>query len=256
MILRDPVHGLVAFEAEQYRLIPELWKPRKFNACVEFGSWVWRRSRTPARITRASHAIGAAHVMTRFVTRLRNIHETLPFLAATNDRTRADAVAAALLHDVGHGPFSHLFEEALPSGPKHEVWTRRILLDPESDVNRVLTRADPGMPLRVAKLVGGEHDLVYLAHTVSGMFDVDRCDYLLRDALFTGVNYGHYDLDWLLRSLCLINLHARVSPRPGRRWRQGHPSHRVLRLGSVVHVSAGVFFTRRAGRVNGSWRAF
>lgn len=204
MILRDPVHGLVAFEAEQYRLIPELLETKELQRLRRIRQLGLASFAYPgADHTRFSHAIGAAHVMTRFVTRLRNIHETLPFWQRLTTERARDAVAAALLHDVGHGPFSHLFEEALPSGPKHETWTRRILLDPASEVNRVLTRADPGMPLRVARLVAGEHDLVYLAHTVSGMFDVDRCDYLLRDALFTGVNYGNFDLDWLLRSLCL-----------------------------------------------------
>jgi uncharacterized protein len=213
MILRDPVHGLVAFEAEQYRLIPELLETKEVQRLRRIRQLGLASFAYPgADHTRFSHAIGAAHVMTRFVTRLRNIHETLPFWQRLTTERARDAVAAALLHDVGHGPFSHLFEEALPSGPKHETWTRRILLDPDSDVNRVLTRADPGMPLRVARLVGGEHELVYLAHTVSGMFDVDRCDYLLRDALFTGVNYGHYDLDWLLRSLCLDQAREGESP--------------------------------------------
>lgn len=204
MILRDPVHGLVAFEAEQYRLIPQLLETKEVQRLRRIRQLGLASFAYPgADHTRFSHAIGAAHVMTRFVTRLRNIHETLPFWQRLTTERARDAVAAALLHDVGHGPFSHLFEEALPSGPKHEIWTRRIILDPQSEVHRVLAQADAGMPLRVAKLVAGEHELVYLANTVSGMFDVDRCDYLLRDALFTGVNYGHFDLDWLLRSLCL-----------------------------------------------------
>src|SRR5690606_1381363 len=72
-----------------------------------------------------------------------------------------------------------------------------------TDVHRILHRADPLLPERVAALVQGRHELTYLARTVSGTFDVDRCDYLLRDAHFTGVSYGHFDLDWLLRSLRL-----------------------------------------------------
>src|SRR6185436_15111654 len=60
---------------------------------------------------------------------------------------------------------------------------------------------DAYLPQRVADLVAGRHPLPYLARAVSGTFDVDRCDYLLRDAHATGVHYGHYDLPWLLRSL-------------------------------------------------------
>lgn len=203
MILRDPVHGLVAFEAEQYRLVPLLLETKEVQRLRRIRQLGLASFAYPgADHTRFSHALGTAHVMTRFVARLRNIHERLPFWQRLTTERARDAVAAALLHDVGHGPFSHLFEEALPYGPKHEEWTRRILLDPRSEVHQVLLAADAGMPARVAQLVAGQHELRYLAHTVSGMFDVDRCDYLLRDALFTGVSYGHYDLDWLLRSLC------------------------------------------------------
>lgn len=203
MILRDPVHGLVAFEAEQYRLIPLLLETKEMQRLRRIRQLGLASFAYPgADHTRFSHALGTAHVMTRFVSRLRNIHERLPFWQRLTTERARDAVAAALLHDVGHGPFSHLFEEALPNGPRHEEWTRRILLDPSSEVHQVLRSADAGMPARVAQLVSGQHELRYLAHTVSGMFDVDRCDYLLRDALFTGVTYGNYDLDWLLRSLC------------------------------------------------------
>lgn len=212
MILRDPVHGLVAFEAEQYRLIPLLLETKEVQRLRRIRQLGLASFAYPgADHTRFSHALGTAHVMTRFVTRLRNIHEQLPFWQRLTTERARDAVAAALLHDVGHGPFSHLFEEALPFGPKHEEWTRRILLDPSSEVHQVLLEADAGMPARVAQLVAGKHELRYLAHTVSGMFDVDRCDYLLRDALFTGVSYGHYDLDWLLRSLCFDESESETS---------------------------------------------
>src|SRR5208337_1983704 len=83
----------------------------------------------------------------------------------------------------------------------HEVWTERIVLDPQTGVHQVLASLDPQMPARVAALVRGEHELPYLAKAVSGTFDVDRCDYLLRDAHATGVRYGVFDLDWLLRSM-------------------------------------------------------
>jgi len=118
----------------------------------------------------------------------------------TTERAR-EALAAALLHDLGHGPFSHLFEQVLPDSERHETWTRRVVLDPGTDVHKILTRLDSALPERVARLVEGHHELTFLARAVSGTFDVDRCDYLLRDAHATGVGYGRFDLDWLLRSL-------------------------------------------------------
>jgi HD superfamily phosphohydrolase len=162
-----------------------------------------------AEHTRFAHAIGAAFVMKQLVARLRSIHETLPFWQQlTSDRAR-DALAAAFLHDLGHGPLSHLFEDAIPGVPHHEEWTERIILDPSTGVHKVLSACDAGMPERVAQLVRGEHPLPYLAKAVSGAFDVDRCDYLLRDAHATGARYGVFDLDWLLRSLRF----APVAPR-------------------------------------------
>jgi hypothetical protein len=202
MILRDPVHGLVAFESEEERIIdrlidtPEVQRLRRVR---QLG--VTALAFPGAEHTRFAHAIGAAFVMKLLLARLRAIHEELPFWQqVTTDRAR-DALAAAFLHDVGHGPLSHLFEDAIPGTPHHEVWTERIVKDPGTGVNRVLASLDPAMPERVAALVRGEHPMPYFAKAVSGTFDVDRCDYLLRDAHATGVGYGKYDLDWLLRSL-------------------------------------------------------
>jgi uncharacterized protein len=204
MILRDPVFGLVSFEAEEYQLIPRLLETREVQRLRRIRQLGLTSFAYPgADHTRFSHAIGAAHVMTRFVRRLREIDGSLPFWQRITTERARDAVAAALLHDIGHGPFSHLFEEAVPEGPHHETWTERMVLDPSSETHRVLLHADASLPARVAELIRGKHQLPYLSGTVSGMFDVDRCDYLLRDALFTGVSYGHFDLDWLLRSLRL-----------------------------------------------------
>jgi len=202
VILRDPVHGLVAFESDEERVVelllatPELQRLRRVRqlgvTAVAFPG---------AEHTRFAHAIGSAFVMKLLLARLRAIHHELPFWQQVSTGQARDALAAALLHDVGHGPLSHLFEDVIPGTPHHEVWTERVVLDPATGVHRVLLELDPGMPERVAALVRGEHPLPYLAKAVSGTFDVDRCDYLLRDAHSTGVGYGHYDLDWLLRSL-------------------------------------------------------
>lgn len=203
MILRDPVHGLVSFETAEESVVVALLEAREVQRLRRVRQMGLASLAYPgADHTRFAHAIGAAHVMTKLIRRLRSIHDELPFWQRMTTERARDALAAALLHDVGHGPFSHLFEEALPESRRHEEWTARIVMDPSGDVHRILSRFDPALPGRVVDLVQGKHELTYLARAVSGTFDVDRCDYLLRDAHFTGVSYGKYDLDWLLRSLC------------------------------------------------------
>jgi hypothetical protein len=202
MILRDPVHGLVAFETVESSIVPRLMTAREVQRLRGIRQLGLTSLAFPgADHTRFSHAVGTAHVMMLFVARLRALDDELPFWQRLTTERARDALAAALLHDLGHGPLSHLFEDAWPDCPRHEVWTERILLDSASEVHRLLAELDSHLPARVASLVRGQHELPYLARTVSGTFDVDRCDYLLRDAHFTGVGYGSFDLPWLVRSL-------------------------------------------------------
>jgi HD superfamily phosphohydrolase len=202
MILRDPVHGLVSFEADEFSIVPRLMQADEVQRLRRIRQLGLTSLAYPgADHTRFSHAIGAAHVMTRFIGRMRQIHGDLPPHQRVTPEQATIAVAAAFLHDLGHGPLSHLFEEALPGGPSHETWTVRLVLDPASSVHRILTEHDAELPAQVADMIVGRHPLAFLSSTVSGTFDVDRCDYLLRDAHFTGVSYGSFDLDWLVRSL-------------------------------------------------------
>jgi len=204
MILRDAVHGLVSFESEEERVIPQLLdcpEVQRLRRIRQLG--VASYAFPGAEHTRFAHAIGAAHVMKLFLSRLRQIQGDLPFWQQVTSERAQEALAAAFLHDVGHGPLSHLFEDAIAGSSHHEEWTERIVLDPSTGVNKVLVEVDPSLPERVAALVRGEHELPYLKRAVSGTLDVDRCDYLLRDAHSTGVRYGVFDLDWLFRSLRL-----------------------------------------------------
>ncbi len=202
MILRDPVHGLVAFEGPEEGIIealmdtPEVQRLRRIRQLgVAFLAF------PGAEHSRFVHALGSAFVMKKLLVRLRTLQDALPVAQHVTLEMGREALAAAFLHDLGHGPLSHLFEESIPGVPAHETWTERIVLDPSTGVHKVLAGIDSGLPRRVADLVQGRHPLAYLARAVSGEFDVDRCDYLLRDAHATGVRYGLYDLDWLLQSL-------------------------------------------------------
>jgi HD superfamily phosphohydrolase len=202
VILRDPVHGLVAFESDEESIVEQLMdtpEVQRLRRVRQLG--VTSLAFPGAEHSRFAHAVGSAFVMKLLLVRLRAIHGALPPAQRVTEERGREALAAAFLHDLGHGPLSHLFEDAIPGTPAHETWTERIVLDPSTGVHAALTAVDASLPARVVDLVRGRHDLPYLAKAVSGELDVDRCDYLLRDAHATGVRYGVFDLDWLLRSL-------------------------------------------------------
>ncbi|MFW6067665.1 MAG: HD domain-containing protein [Myxococcota bacterium] len=202
MILRDPVHGLVSFEGVAERVIEALLATREVQRLRRVRQLGLASLVFPgAEHSRFAHAIGSAHVMVRLQERIRASEGELPPDQRMDTEAAADALAAALLHDLGHGPYSHLFEAVLPVPRHHEAWTVEAIRSPETEVHRTLERISGGMAERVASLLSGYYRLPYLARAVSGRIDVDRFDYLLRDSHMTGVRYGLYDLDWLLRAL-------------------------------------------------------
>lgn len=199
MLLRDPVHGLIAFEGRAEKVITELLRCREVQRLRRVKQLGLTSLVFPgAEHTRFSHALGTAHVMQLLQRRIRSQHQALPVEARMDDQSADDALAAALLHDLGHGPFSHLYEEVAENPRHHEAWTKDALLDPGTDVHRALEGLSSGMASRVADMLSGEHRLGYLGRAVSGALDVDRADYLLRDSYMTGVRYGLFDLEWVL----------------------------------------------------------
>jgi uncharacterized protein len=204
VILRDPVHGLISFEGEGQRIVARLMDTREVQRLRRIRALGHASVAFPgAEHSRFAHAVGSAHVMQRYLDRVRRLASDIPASDRIDDDMAQVALAAALLHDVGHGPFSHTFEAVLPDARAHEEWTSSIILDPDTEVHAVLHAIDPQVPALVERLVHGHSPIRHLARAVSGTFDVDRCDYLLRDSYMTGVRYGLLDLDWLLAALRL-----------------------------------------------------
>jgi HD superfamily phosphohydrolase len=107
------------------------------------------------------------------------------------------ALVSGLLHDVGHAPFSHALESVLQT--HHEDWSEAIIRNPDGDVHRALASIDPGFPDQVADVIAKRHANRLVVSLVSGQLDADRLDYLMRDSLFTGVDYGKFDLPRIVR---------------------------------------------------------
>jgi len=204
VILRDPVHGLISFEGDKERVVVSLLDAREVQRLRRI------RALGPAALafpgaehSRFAHAVGSAYVMKRYLDRVCQLGADIPARDRIDDDTARVALASALLHDLGHGPYSHTFEALRPAARDHEDWTSTILLDPDTEVHRILCEVDLDLPQQVDRLIHGESSIPHLARAVSGTFDVDRCDYLMRDSHMTGVRYGLLDLDWLLASLRL-----------------------------------------------------
>lgn len=199
--LRDPVHGLVVFapgeqfEQLMWRLIntPEFQRLRRIKQ-LGFSELVY----PGATHTRFAHSIGVFHTARLLVRQLRQLLGT----AFSEERANI-ATCAALLHDVGHGPFSHAFEAVMKergTPKKHEAWTVDII-EGDTPTGRILDGFNTQLRKQVAELLRQKHPSDIYASIVSSQFDADRLDYLRRDRLMTGTEHGSFDWAWLLNNL-------------------------------------------------------
>lgn len=208
--IRDPIHGLIRFDGSPrdtllWQLVhtPEFQRLRRIKQ-LGFSDAVF----PGATHTRFSHSLGVLWNAKRFLDQIeRSLGETIDAI----DRTVIEV--AALLHDIGHGPFSHAFEKI--TEVHHEKRTAEIVLASSTEVNEILRGFDvaPELDRRVATLfpkgeahlqaAGGiEYECpIYLQQVIDSQFDADRTDYLLRDSHFSGCGYGAFDLLRLIENL-------------------------------------------------------
>jgi hypothetical protein len=194
-LYRDPVHNIITLSEDRaddallVRLIdaPEFQRLRYIRQ-LGLAMYTYQG----AEHSRFTHSLGVMHVMTRV---LNQLGEKYPISA----EARLVARAASLLHDIGHGPFSHVIEKVLRQS--HERWTTRIIADPATTVHRALSQFDPALPEKVIAAIEHRYRPAFVGQLVSSQLDVDRLDYLLRDSLMTGAKYGNYDLEWILHAL-------------------------------------------------------
>ncbi|MEB6113018.1 HD domain-containing protein [Kurthia gibsonii] len=143
-----------------------------------------------AEHSRFSHSLGVYEIIRRMVD---DVFANRP---EWNKRERLVALCAGLLHDLGHGPFSHAFEHVFDLD--HEYFTRAIILG-NTEVNEVLRRVSKDFPKKVSEVIEKTYHNKQVVSLISSQIDADRMDYLQRDAYFTGVSYGHFDMERILR---------------------------------------------------------
>ncbi|WP_409303290.1 HD domain-containing protein [Peribacillus sp. SCS-155] len=143
-----------------------------------------------AEHSRLNHSLGVYEIVRRM------IDDVFAGRPEWDEDERLVCLCAALLHDLGHGPFSHSFEKVFDLD--HEHFTQQIVLG-DTEVNQVLRKVDRSFPKKVAEVIAKTYGSKLVVSMISSQIDADRMDYLQRDAYFTGVSYGHFDMERILR---------------------------------------------------------
>ena len=211
-IFRCPVHDVIDLSTgnkDVDRLIIDLIDSREFQRLKKIKQLGFAHFAYPgAEHSRFLHSLGVAFIAKEFLDKIISLEgQTLAFFSSNADmrkfydkvvdffeQTKKDkplTIVAALLHDIGHGAFSHLSEDI--TGVRHEEWVKEIILG-DTEVNSILTGHGPDCPQKVC-------DILFSSKIISGKIDIDKMDYLLRDSHITGSGYGKYDIKWLYNIL-------------------------------------------------------
>ncbi len=200
-VFRDPVHELIRIESGDDFILdlinaPEFQRLRRIRQ-LGVSSFTY----PGAEHTRFAHSIGVFNFAQRILAVLQSRYaDDATALKLLKENAKV-VKAAALLHDVGHGPFSHMIERAFPAIADHEKKTVSLIRDTGSLPERLKSHGID--PVAVASLIQKTTPHRFLVDIVSSQLDADRMDYILRDALSTGVKYGSFDAEWVLNSMCL-----------------------------------------------------
>ena len=186
-VFKDPVHRYVHVRDQ---VIWDLVKTKEFQRLrriKQLGTLYLAFH--SAEHSRFNHSLGVYEIVRRMIENFEEYPEW-----DNNDRLLA--LSAALLHDLGHGPFSHTFEDIFHTD--HEEYTKKIILE-DTEVNEVLSRVSPDFPREVAEVINKTHPNKLVISMISSQIDADRMDYLQRDSFYTGVSYGNFDMERILR---------------------------------------------------------
>jgi HD superfamily phosphohydrolase len=203
-IIKDPVHGTMQFSAMENNWIKPFVDSPYFQRLrhikqLGLGDYIF-----PGAVhTRFNHCLGCSYVAGQ-----------IAYKIGLAEEERQLVMIACLLHDIGHGPFSHTFEDVFyKKCIRHEAWTSFFLANYRTtEFFNQYNQINPRHQLTDEKFKWIEDMIMHrasfnrvLADIVSSQLDADRLDYLLRDGLFCGVSYGNYDLQWMLSSMVIIN---------------------------------------------------
>ena len=189
-VLKDPVHSYIHIN---YEVVWNCLDSKEFQRLRRIRQLGGDFQVYPtAEHSRFSHSLGVYEIVRRMVTEIKSLSVEL------SEYDKICIMLAGLLHDVGHGPFSHAFEHVTKHS--HEDYTAKIILG-ETELNQVLTEVSPRLPEDIVSIIEHNHPNDILNQIISGQLDADRMDYLLRDSYFSATSYGQFDLERILRTM-------------------------------------------------------
>jgi HD superfamily phosphohydrolase len=193
-IINDPVYGFISIPSD---LIFDLIEHPYFQRLRYIKQLGMTHLVYPGALhTRFHHALGALHLMSLAV-------ETLRYKGQIITEAEEEAVSVAiLLHDIGHGPFSHALEQIIVDGVWHEDISKLLMNELNKQFDGRLTMA--------IEIFNGTYSKNFLHQLVSSQLDMDRMDYLNRDSFFTGVSEGVISSDRIIKMLNVVDDHVVV----------------------------------------------
>ena len=195
---RDPIHGFISVNKYELEIISSPIYQRLRNIKqLSLGHYVYHGSEH----SRFGHALGTMHLAGLAFDAMKKNTEKLNKIFTADESDRNALRIAALLHDVGHTPFSHSLEGLLDA--KHEAYSIALV---NSHFSEIIRNADIDIQI-IKNLILGEPNLEkpYMSKIISGQLDVDRMDYLLRDSYYAGVSYGKFDLHRIIDQLATVD---------------------------------------------------
>lgn len=190
-VFRDPIYGYIKVD---YKIIKELIDTKEFQRLRRIRQLSGVSEVFPtAEHSRFTHSLGAYEVARQILTEVEGSNEISEYEGLL-------LLITSLLHDIGHGPYSHAFEAVIKSS--HEEIGARIIESSETQINQVLTKYNVN-PYDITNILLHKGKYLLLESLTSSQIDVDRMDYLARDAYFTGATYGSIDRQRLIRSMII-----------------------------------------------------
>lgn len=188
-IINDPVYGFIKIPGELiFDIIEHPWFQRlRHVKQLGLTDFVY----PSAQHTRFQHALGALHLMGRVLDSLRSKG------IAINDKEYEASLIAVLLHDIGHGPFSHALEDSLLTGIRHESLSYLFMQQLNKQLNGSLDLA--------LKIFRNGYERKFFNQLIASQLDIDRLDYLMRDCFFSGVPEGTIGVDRIIAMLTVHN---------------------------------------------------